>query len=286
MAQLFLDRFSMIFVSGHQHADVVATAPIFDYDKKLQIVAMTQGEPGEQEEEQYGFRIAKPVSTTEHITQLAQELQEDEISFFIRRGHDPLTFDLHARHLEWLLNKTYKHDAKPTPADLSRLEHYVYLYCAPKIKQRLEMELSGGRGKFVNLFIGTDRMSNAVEYEAYKKLGLVDPPYRFPDLIPKWRGEKWLADIADHYGGELGLDPPNSTSIERTTDAGYSMYICIAIHLRMLYHGLSDILPYMNSPLNPRSVNDTIRAEINAALTDIATSMAFLHHALSHSRAF
>lgn len=57
----FLDRFSVIFVSGRRHANVVATVPIFDLDnKKLQVVAMTQDEPVEQEEEEkYGFHVVK-----------------------------------------------------------------------------------------------------------------------------------------------------------------------------------------------------------------------------------
>lgn len=57
----FLDRFSVIFVSGRRHANAVATVPIIELDKKkLQVVAMTQAEPVEQEEgERYGFHVVK-----------------------------------------------------------------------------------------------------------------------------------------------------------------------------------------------------------------------------------
>ncbi|KAG8937998.1 hypothetical protein FRC00_004757 [Tulasnella sp. 408] len=250
----FLDRFSIIFVSGRRHADIVATVPIFDSDKKLQVVAMTQEEPRKHEEEQ---------GSNEQITQLAQELQEDEISFFIRR-----------------------HDAKPSLDQLNRLNQYVYLYCVPKIKKRFDMELSGGRGKFINFFIGADGISNRVTGETYAEFKPVEPPYRFPDFKPKWSDEAWLKVTAEYYGGKLGLDPADPASIEQTTKAGYNLYICICIHFRMLHRGLSAVSPYINPSPNPRLASATNRQAIINALSDIATALNFLHLAVSCSRAF
>ncbi|KIO27074.1 hypothetical protein M407DRAFT_194182 [Tulasnella calospora MUT 4182] len=290
----FLDRFSIIFVSGRHHADVVATVPIFDPDKKLQVVAMMQDdEPGEQEDGNCGFHVVKNrvhhmrlLESNEQLAQLAQELQDDEISFFIKRGHNPLTFDLHVRHLEWLLNRTYNYNMEPTPDNLDRLKKYVYLYCAPKIKQRFDMELSGGRGKFINFFLDTDRTSYRLSYENYENLEPAEAPDRFPDFKPKWSEETWLIHRANQLGGELTLNPADPSSIGRTPKAGYRMYVLIATHFRLLHRGLSAISPYLNPSPNLRTANATNRGEINNALMDIATALSFLHRALSYSRAF
>ncbi|KAG8945376.1 hypothetical protein FRC04_000826 [Tulasnella sp. 424] len=276
----FLDRFSVIFVSGRRHANAVATVPIIDLDKKkLQVVAMTQDEPVEQEEGEQGLH--------QDVIGFAGELQEDEISFFIRRGHDALTFDLHVRHPEWLLNRTYKRDApEPTPDDLDRLKQYVYLSCVVKIKQRFDMELSGGRGKFIDFFLGTDRKTHRVAFETYEKLPQAEPPHRFPDFKPKWTRETLLVGIAKLFKGQLNLDAADPTSIKRTTQAGYRVYVCIAIHLPMLHRGLTAIAPYVKASPNLRIVNPENKKTVKNALDDIEKAQAFLHWALSHSRAF
>lgn len=148
------------------------------------------------------------------------------------------------------------------------------------------MELSGGRGKFIDFFLGADRKTHRVTFETYEKLPQVEPPHRFPDFKPKWTGETLLASIAKLFRGQLNLDAADPTSIERTTQAGYGVYVCIAIHLRMLHRGLIAITPYVKASPNLRIADPEKKETVKNALDDIDKAQAFLHWALSHSRAF
>lgn len=161
-----------------------------------------------------------------NVDSLLELLKTDEVSFLVRRGHDPIALELHVRHLEFLINQTYPGKEKPTKADLDRLERYLHIYGAQKLYDRLLTQWPESRFKFLNLFLNAQSPKDmAIPMERGRQLkAIAEIPDDFSDIRLQWKKEDWLHNLLRKLGGGTQLKSSEGPKLVMTPESVFRIY--------------------------------------------------------------
>ncbi|KAG9046206.1 hypothetical protein FS837_004877 [Tulasnella sp. UAMH 9824] len=209
-----LSRLSLLFVSATQAADVAAITAIVD--RSCVHVEAIQG----QEEAPDGrLDVAKNhleftlwnAAKLPGPEDLKAELVQDPLRFCFTRGIAAITPDAHGAALQKLLTDMYElaPTCPETQSSRDPLRFYVYCFCHKKILHRLQYGILGYSGRFLELFLGSNKQS-AITVEDFQRRSKLAPE------SPKRGhfGEAWLyRQLVGRYRGEdFGPEPSHGQS--------------------------------------------------------------------------
>ncbi|KIO22927.1 hypothetical protein M407DRAFT_244980 [Tulasnella calospora MUT 4182] len=288
----FLDRVALTFVPGTRPADVAAVIYWDKANSRLLVDAI----PGE-----HGFDVVRnspllergelaSASDNDEATHL---LRVDMYKFFYERGVDVISVDMHASRMQSLLYDVHHaKNARPDTKTARRnLRHYIYMYCACGIWQRLTARAPRFGHQIVHFFLAKNGDDLLLDKEAFDVKSRISPASHVLD-----QDETWLKELLCGFDQtatvEYKLEKAhvgNSKVVYHLVlneDVLWNLYMFAAACIRHIRRSTLGIRTWIRIPQPGRKLSKKNRQGMEAMLDEMHSALYRLYKLLHHSPSF